>query len=264
MTQTMNLEGRVAVVTGANRGIGKAVAVKLAAAGCAVVVGGRVPERVEAAAAEIRQAGARAVAHPGDVSDPVAAAAIIERAITEFGRLDILINNAGISRGSPFFEITPESWREFLDVHLSGNFYCGQAAARIMKDSGGGRIVNVSSIAASMAMYGTAPYAAAKGGILSLTRVMAVELAKFGITVNAIAPGPVATEQLRAVYDEKMYQERSRAIPLGRLAEPEEVASAVLFLVSPEACYITGQVLTLDGGASAVGCYSYETYKRSQ
>jgi NAD(P)-dependent dehydrogenase (short-subunit alcohol dehydrogenase family) len=221
-----------------------------------------VPERVEAAAAGIRQTGARAVAHPGDVSDPAAAAGIIERAVREFGRIDILINNAGISRMSPFFDITPESWREFLDVHLSGSFYCGQAAARAMKDSGGGRIVNVSSIAASMAMYGTAPYAAAKGGILSLTRVMAVELAPFGILVNAVAPGPVATEQLRAVYDDKMYRERSRAIPLGRLAEPEEVASAVLFLVSPEASYITGQVITLDGGAAAVGCYSYETYKR--
>jgi len=261
---TQILEGKTAVVTGANRGIGKAVALRLAASGCAVVIGGRVKERVEAAAEDLRKTGARVVAHTGDVSDPAAACAIVERAVKEFGRLDILINNAGISRMSPFFEITPESWREFLDVHLSGNFYCGQAAARIMKDSGGGRIVNVSSIAASMAMYGTAPYAAAKGGILSLTRVMAVELAKFGITVNAVAPGPVATEQLRAVYDEKMYRERSRAIPLGRLAEPEEVAAAVHFLVSPDAAYITGQVITLDGGAAAVGCYSYETYKRSQ
>jgi NAD(P)-dependent dehydrogenase (short-subunit alcohol dehydrogenase family) len=254
---------RVAIVTGASRGIGKATALRLARDGCDIVVSGLTAERADATAAAVRECGRKAVVCLGDVGDPETALKLVDCALTSFGRLDILVNSAGIARLVPFLELTPEIWRRFLDVHLSGTFYVGQAAARSMVSSSGGRIVNVSSIVASMGMYGVAAYSAVKGGVLSLTRVMAVELAPSGVTVNAVAPGPVATEQLRAVYDDEMYRERSRSIPLRRLAEPEEVAGAIAYLVSPDAVYVTGQVITVDGGASAIGCYSAEAYKRS-
>jgi NAD(P)-dependent dehydrogenase (short-subunit alcohol dehydrogenase family) len=156
-----------------------------------------------------------------------------------------------------------ETWQNTFDLHVTATFRCAQAAAKAMVAAGeGGSIVNLSSIAASMAMYTTGAYASAKAAVSAFTRVLAVELAPNKITVNAVAPGPVATEQLRKVYAGNMYYERSRSIPMNRLAEPAEVADMIAFLVSPQARYITGQIFTLDGGASAVGCYSYETYKR--
>lgn len=257
------MNGKSALITGAARGIGKAVALRLAREGCNVVLSGRDAKALEAVAAEVCQTGAAAVACAGDLRDHGAPERLVETAQTRFGRLDILVNSAGIAKLVPFIEMDLETWQEFQDLHLTATFRCGQAAARAMMAAGaGGRIVNISSIAASMAMYGQAAYAAAKAGVSALTRVMAIELAPHGITVNAVAPGPVATEQLRAVYSGTMYQERSRSIPLNRLGEPGEVAELIAFLVSRAAAYITGQVFTLDGGASAVGCYSYETYKR--
>jgi len=258
-----SLDGRVAVVTGAARGIGKAVALRLARDGCQVVLSGRNREPLEEAAAEIRKAGSRAALCAADIRRRETPELLIQTAQDNFGRLDILVNSAGIAKLVPFVDLELETWQEFQDLHLTATFRCGQAAARAMIGAGsGGRIVNISSIAASMAMYGQAAYAAAKAGVSALTRVMAIELAPHAITVNALAPGPIGTEQLRAVYDEAMYRERSRSIPLTRLGEPPEVADMVAFLVSDEAAYVTGQIFTLDGGASAVGCYSYETYKR--
>jgi len=164
---------------------------------------------------------------------------------------------------APLLEIDLETWQGFFDLHVTATYRCGQAAARAMvAQAEGGSIVNIGSIAASMAMYGTGAYAAAKGAVASFSRVFAVELAQHRIRVNTVAPGPVATEQLRKVYDGPKYAERSRSIPMNRLAEPDEVADMIAFLVSPSSEYITGQTFTIDGGASAVGCYSYETYKR--
>jgi 3-oxoacyl-[acyl-carrier protein] reductase len=252
-----------AVVTGAARGIGKAVALRLAREGYGVVLSGREAATLAPVEAEIREAGGEAAACPGDLTLADAPERLVETARARFGRLDALVNSAGIARLVPFLEIDPDTWRSFQEIHVLATLRCGQAAARAMMAGGeGGRIVNISSIAASMAMYGTGAYAAAKAAVSALTRVMAVELAPHNVLVNAVAPGPVATEQLRKVYSGEMYAERSRSIPLRRLAEPEEAAALAAFLASPAAGYITGQIFTLDGGASAVGCYSYETYKR--
>jgi len=251
------------IITGAARGIGKATAIQLASEKVSLVLSGRDLAALEAVASEVKALGANAIAVAKDIRDSDAAALLVSSALNRFGRLDGLVNSAGIAKMAPFLDLDQATWQSFFDLHATPTFLCGQAVARAMvEQSTGGSIVNVSSIAASMAMYGTGAYAAAKGAVSSLTRVMAVELAQHGIRVNAIAPGPVATEQLRKVYAGPMYAERSRSIPMNRLAEPEEAAAMIAFLLGPASQYLTGQVLSLDGGASAVGCYSYETYKR--
>ncbi len=259
----MLLEGKVAVVTGSTKGIGKHIALRFASEGCRIIVSGTNEERAAETAEAIRAAGSEAEILLGDVSRKDTATALMDHAIDKFGRLDILVNNAGIVKLEPFLEFQSETWQRFLDVHLSGSFYCGQAAAWHMVNSGGGSILNVSTIAATMGMFGFAAYAAAKGGILALTKVMAVELAQHGITVNALTPGPVFNQQLLDLYGEERLRERGKTIPLGRLAEAGEVADLALFLVSPAARYITGQTIILDGGASAAGCYTHEVYRRA-
>lgn len=255
------MSGQVAVITGAARGIGRATAARLAKDGYALVLNGRSTDELQSLSEELGSA----VAVVADLRDMDTPEALVQRALSEFGRIDVLINAAGIARGVPVLDLDLETWQSFLDLHVTATFRCCQAAARAMIHQGhGGCIVNIGSIAASMAMYGTGAYAAAKGAVASFSRVLAVELAPFRIRVNTVAPGPVATEQLRKVYDGPKYAERSRSIPLNRLAEPAEVADTIAFLVSDQALYLTGQVFTIDGGASAVGCYSYETWKRQQ
>lgn len=252
---------RTAVVTGSTRGLGKAIALRLARAGWRVVVHGTDASR----AGEVRaQCGQDAAVFLGDIALQSTAEGLARCALEHTGRLDAWISNAGLVKMEPFLEFSAGTWRRLVDVHLSGAFFGGQAAARAMAGQGWGRIVNISTIAAQFGQYGFAAYASVKAGVEALTRVMAVELASAGITVNCIAPGPVWNEMLEGLYGAERLQERQRTIPLGRMAEAEEVAAAAEWLLGGEAGYLTGQVIHLDGGASAAGPFTMEVYRRSR
>jgi NAD(P)-dependent dehydrogenase (short-subunit alcohol dehydrogenase family) len=264
MTERL-LSGKAAIITGAARGIGKATALCLAERGCGVILSGREENTLEKVAMEVTERGGRAVCVAADLRADGTPGLLVQKAHDGFNTLDILVNAAGFAQPKPLIEMELRVWQNFLDLHLTATFLCAQAAARDMvARQKKGRIVNLSSIAASMAMYGNGPYGAVKAAVSSLTRTFAIELAPHGISVNAVAPGPVDTEGFRAANDEEKYRQRSRSIPFNRLADPAEVAELITFLVSPGAEYITGQTLTIDGGAAAVGCYSFETYKRTE
>jgi 3-oxoacyl-[acyl-carrier protein] reductase len=258
----MSLEGQVAMVTGGGRGIGKAIAISFAREGADIGVLDIDPETAGATGEEIRRLGRRTAAIVADVSDPVAVEAAVNEIVTDLGRLDVLVNNAGIEQRASFLEITPEDWRRQLDVNLSGAFYCTQAAAREMAKRQYGRIVNLSSVAGLIGPIDIAAYGAAKAGVIGLTRAAALDLADFGITVNAIAPGPIETELMMGVWTAEALRERPQHGAIPRFGTVEEVAHAALFLASPEAGFITGVTLSVDGGAVAAGAYMVEKYRR--
>jgi 3-oxoacyl-[acyl-carrier protein] reductase len=262
MEQT--LAGKTAVVTGSTRGIGRAIALRFAMAGANVMVHGTDRARAEEVAHTIEALGGQAGICLGDVASDELGEELASAAVARFNSLDILVANAGMAAFEPFMEMSAATFRRFLDVHVTGAFTTSQAAARRMVEAGnGGRILYVSSIAALNAMYGYAAYSASKSALLGLTRVAAVELAVYGITVNAIAPGPVQNEMMDELWGPERLRERCRTIPAGRLAQPEEAAELALFLASPAASYITGQAHFLDGGALAAGAYTHEVFKRS-
>jgi len=258
----MSLEGQVAVVTGSGQGIGKAIALRLAHEGADIGVVEIDPQKASATGEEIRRLGRRAVVTVADVSDPVAVEAAVNEVVAEMGRLDVLVNNAGLEKRAPFLEITPADWRRQLDVNLSGTFYCTQAAAREMAKRNYGRIVNLSSVAGLIGPIDLAAYGAAKAGIVGLTRAAALDLADFGITVNAIAPGPIETELMLGVWTAEALRERPQHGAIARFGTVEEIAHTALFLASPESGFITGITLSVDGGAVAAGAYMVEKYRR--
>lgn len=245
-----DLDGKVALVTGAQQGIGRAIAVALAAAGASVAVNYYDDEKAAASvAADIASAGARALLLQGDVADGRRSAEMVSSVVAEFGQIDILVNNAGIFPRVPFLDMKEEDWDRVLGVNLKGAFFCAQAAARAMRAANRpGTILNIGS----RAMMGTAPrgthYSASKGGIASLTRAMAIELAPFGIRVNALAPGLTDTAQPRFGHSEEEMQQRSRSMPMGRMGTPQEIAEVALFLVSSRSSFILGQVVHANGG----------------
>ena len=241
-----DLTGRVAVVTGASRGIGRAVARELATTGVRVLAGAR-EQHADAVAAEITAGGGTAHAVSVDVMDSASVRRMIGTALDRFGRVDILVNNAGIARDQLLVRMKRDEWDAVLATNLTAAFTCAQAALRPMLKQRFGRIINISSVAGQMGNAGQANYAASKAGLIGMTKSLAREVASRGITVNVVAPGMIDTEMTRAVMQASREAWASK-IPLGRLGTPEEVAAAVGFLASDKAAYITGQVVGVNGG----------------
>ncbi len=240
-------------MTGGASGIGREVAAQLAARGASVALADINAEGAEREAARLAEEGLRAFAVAGDVSRPDQAEVIAARTVARFGGLDILIHSAGIGVERAFLDTTPEEWQRIIDIDLSGTFYMCQAAARRMMERGYGRIVTLSSVAGLRGGTGRAAYGAAKGGVVALTKVMAVELAPFGITANALAPGAIETELVKRMHAAETRKVYRAGVPLDRYGDPEEVAAAALFLASEEASYMNGHVLAVDGGFLAAG-----------
>jgi 3-oxoacyl-[acyl-carrier protein] reductase len=241
------LEGKVAVITGAGRGIGTAVARRFAAEGAFLILNS-LSDSAAKIAEEIVADGGKAVAVQGDVSKADNVAKVIDAAVSNFGRLDILVNNAGITRDGLLMRMAEDDWDAVIDTNLKSVFLCCRAALRpMLKSRGGGRIINLSSVIGLSGNAGQANYAASKAGIIGFTKSLAKELASRQVTVNAIAPGFIVTDMTAGLSDEAK-ETLLKRIPLGSLGEPGDVAAAAAFLASAEAKYITGQTLTVDGG----------------
>ncbi|HEY0455563.1 MAG TPA: 3-oxoacyl-[acyl-carrier-protein] reductase [Verrucomicrobiae bacterium] len=241
------LTNQVAVVTGAGRGIGRAIALKLASAGADIACVSRTQENSEKVANEVRALGRKAWALAADVADSKAVIEAAERILTEAGRIDILVNNAGVTRDGLLMRMSELDWDVVLNTNLKGAFSFTKAFSRSFIKQRSGRIINISSVIGLIGNAGQCNYAASKAGLIGFTKSIARELASRNITVNAIAPGFIETD-MTAALDEKMKAEISQKIPLNYIGKAEDIAEAALFLASPAARYITGQVLTVDGG----------------
>jgi len=247
----MKLKGKVALVTGGAQGIGKAIALALAREGADIIVSDIVVETAEKTAAEIAVLGVRAKALKMNVADPAEVDAKVKEAQNEFGKIDILVNNAGITKDTLLIRMKPEDFDAVIAVNLKGTYNCTKAVAPIMMKSRWGRIVNIASIVGQIGNVGQANYSASKAGVIGLTKTSARELAARNINVNAVAPGYIDTEMTKKLPDD-VKAKMQEQIPLGRLGTPEDVAAAVLFLVSDDSSYITGQVIGVNGGMAMV------------
>ena len=246
--EKFQVEGQAAIVTGAGRGIGAATATALAEAGADVVIGARTVEQLEEVAATVEGHGRQAAVVPGDLSDRDGLATLVEAAKTEFGRLDIIVNNVGGSMPQPFLDTSEQAFRHALSWNVTTAFNLTQLAVPVMLESGGGSVVNIASSAGMFAMRGFAAYGTAKASLIHLTRELAQDLAP-KIRVNAVCPGAVATSALETVLEhDEIKQAMVDGTPLGRLGEPWEIAAAVLYFASPASAYATGQVLAVAGG----------------
>jgi 3-oxoacyl-[acyl-carrier protein] reductase len=244
------LDGRTAVVTGSTMGIGLEIARRLLDEGARVMVNSRDPERVKQACEALGGDHERIAGHPADVSDEQAARELVQATVRRFGRVDVLVNNAGISMIQESLRLPVSDWRDCLDVDLTGSFLCSQEAGRQMREQGGGSIVSVASTAAFRGFPNRVAYTAAKFGLVGMTQTLAAEWARYGIRVNAVAPAFIRTpmDEVDSASGDYTADDVQRRTPMGRIGQPAEVASAVLFLACDEASYITGSTLPVDGG----------------
>jgi len=244
-----DLSGQVAIVTGGCSGIGTAMAAGLAQYGARVTISGRTASKCEEAADELRADGADVLVVPTDVSQPEEANHMVAQTMERWGRVDILINSAGVGQGVPALEMSVEEWRRVMSIDLDGAFYCCQAAGRVMKEGGRGSIINITSLSGMLGYANQAAYCASKGGLTMLTRALAVEWASYGIRVNAIAPTwfytPISKDTLD---DPTMLAQKLKSIPLGRVGHGDDIAGAAVFLASDASKYVTGHILSVDGG----------------
>lgn len=247
------LDGKTALVTGGSKGLGRAMAQALAEAGADVAICSRTAGEAESASREIAgSTGRRVIGVQADVTDRISVAAMVDHCNEVFGKVDILLNNAGVNVRKPTPEVTEEDWDSVLDITIKGSFLCSQALLPGMIDRNWGRIVMLGSIMSHVAIPGRAAYASAKAGVLGLTRALALEAAPHGVTVNCLCPGVFATPMnLPLMNDPAAYQTFLGKIPMGRWAQPEELAGAVVFLCSSASGYMTGAALTIDGGWTA-------------
>jgi 3-oxoacyl-[acyl-carrier protein] reductase len=243
----MSLSGRVAFVTGASQGIGRACALKLATEGAALAVGARSQEKLNELVSEITASGGKAAAFSLDVTDEEQVKSAVKAAITQFGKIDILVNNAGITRDQLVMRMKRADWDAVLQTNLTSAYLCTQAVTSSMLKQRWGRIINITSVFGQMGQAGQANYSASKAGLIGLTMAIARELGSRNITCNAVAPGFIETAMTEAL-GEDFKQAAAKQIPLGRVGSPADVASAVAFLASDEASYITGHVLNVNGG----------------
>jgi len=242
--EKFELQGKIGLVTGAGRNLGKVIALSLAEAGADIVVISRTLSEIEKTAEEIREKGRRALAIPVDVTQFSEVEKVVQKVISEFGRIDILVNNAATRSDKSLLEITEDEWRNVIDTNLTGAFFCCKAVGPFLVKQRGGRIINISSRIGLQGMANRAPYCASKGGLIQLTRALALEWAPYNILVNAVAPGLMSTApDAKAIHDEK-----TKEIPLRRAGEPEEIASLIVYLASDACTYMTGEVILVDGG----------------
>ncbi len=247
---TTDLSGQVALVTGAARGLGRAIAENLARCGAKVACVDVNAELLDQTVAAIGAAGGTAMAWTCDVTDSARVSAVVDEVVKTWGGLDILVNNAGITKDTLILRMKDDQWDAVININLRGTFLFTRAAARPLMKSSRGRIINIASVAGIMGNPGQSNYSASKAGVIGLTRTVAKELAGRNITVNAVAPGFIATD-MTAVLSDEVKEAIKKQVPLGRMGDPQDIADAVLFLASPAAGFITGHVLTVDGGLTA-------------
>jgi NAD(P)-dependent dehydrogenase (short-subunit alcohol dehydrogenase family) len=248
----MKLDGNVAIITGSGRGLGRAMALALAEAGADIVVTARTKPEIEETAQRVRRVGRKALTAVCDVREKSSVDQMVNTALAEFGRIDILVNNAGVAIVKPLLDFSPEEWHTTIDSNLTGIFFCCQAVGPIMMQQGGGKIINITSINGARGKAQMVPYASSKGGVIQLTRALAVEWAPYHINVNAIGPGAFYTRPMKVVLDDAALGKiRRKKIPLKRDGKPDEIGPLVVYLASKASDFMTGEVIYIDGGELA-------------